>query len=40
MVFTMNQLPELPQMISQYGIVTPAGIQSLYPELANNTKII
>lgn len=33
MVFTMNQLPELPEMISQYGIVTPAGMQSLYPEL-------
>jgi len=33
MVFTMSQLPELPEMISQYGIVTPAGMQSLYPEL-------
>lgn len=38
MVFTMNQLPELPQMISQYGIVTPAGIQTLYPELAKNIE--
>ena len=38
MVFTMNQLPELPEMISQYGIVTPVGIQSLYPELSNNTE--
>jgi tRNA-2-methylthio-N6-dimethylallyladenosine synthase len=28
-VFTMNELPELPEMISQYGMVTPAGIQSL-----------
>lgn len=33
MVFTMSQLPELPEMINQYGIVTPAGMQSLYPEL-------
>ena len=35
MVFTMSQLPELPEMISQYGIVTPAGMQNLYPELNN-----
>ena len=33
MVFTMNQLPELPEMINQYGVVTPAGMQSLHPEL-------
>ncbi len=33
LVFTMNQLPDLPEMISQYGIVTPAGMQGLYPEL-------
>ncbi len=36
MVFTMSQLPELPEMINQYGIVTPAGMQSLYPELNDN----
>ncbi len=36
MVFTMSQLPELPEMINQYGIVTPAGMQSLYPELTDN----
>ena len=29
MVFTMSELPELPEMIQQYGIVTPAGMQSL-----------
>lgn len=29
MVFPMSELPEFPQMIRQYGIVTPAGIQSL-----------
>ncbi len=26
LVFTMSELPELPLMISQYGIVTPAGL--------------
>ncbi|MDG1135447.1 MAG: MiaB/RimO family radical SAM methylthiotransferase [Bacteroidales bacterium] len=26
MVFTMSQLPELPEMINHYGIVTPAGL--------------
>ena len=36
MVFTMSQLPELPEMINQYGIVTPAGMQSIYPELNND----
>ena len=29
LVFPMSELPEFPQMIQQYGIVTPAGIQSL-----------
>lgn len=29
MVFTMSELPTLPEMIQQYGIVTPAGMQSL-----------
>ncbi len=29
MVFTMSELPGLPEMIQQYGIVTPAGMQSL-----------
>ncbi len=29
MVFPMSELPEFPDMIRQYGIVTPAGIQSL-----------
>ncbi|MBC8319219.1 MAG: MiaB/RimO family radical SAM methylthiotransferase [Bacteroidetes bacterium] len=33
MVFEISQLPELPEMISQYGIVTPAGIQTLYSDL-------
>jgi len=28
MVFTMSELPDLPEMIQQYGIVTPAGMQS------------
>lgn len=27
MVFPMNELPEFPRMMSQYGIVTPAGLQ-------------
>ena len=35
MVFTMSQLPELHEMIGQYGIVTPAGMQGIYPELNN-----
>jgi len=29
LVFPMSDLPELPQMIHQYGIVTPAGMQSM-----------
>lgn len=29
MVFPMSDLPEFPNMIKQYGIVTPAGLQSL-----------
>jgi len=29
LVFSMNELPELPDMIRQYGVVTPAGIQTL-----------
>jgi len=29
MVFAMSELPELPEMIQQYGIVTPAGLQGL-----------
>ena len=29
MVFPMSELPNFPEMISQYGIVTPAGMQSL-----------
>ncbi len=28
-VFTMNELPSFPEMINQYGIVTPAGLQPL-----------
>ena len=32
MVFTMSELPELPEMVQQYGIVTPAGMQSLDKE--------
>lgn len=29
LVFPMSELPSLPEMISQYGIVTPAGLQQL-----------
>lgn len=29
LVFPMSDLPELPQMIHQYGIVTPAGMQAM-----------
>ncbi len=29
LVFAMNELPDLPEMIRQYGMVTPAGLQSL-----------
>ncbi len=28
-VFSMNELPSFPEMINQYGMVTPAGLQSL-----------
>ncbi len=39
MVFTMSQLPEFPQMISQYGIVTPAGIQTGFADdIVKNEK--
>lgn len=33
MVFNMSDLTELPTMISQYGIVSPAGMQTLDPGL-------
>jgi tRNA-2-methylthio-N6-dimethylallyladenosine synthase len=32
LVFAMNELPDLPDMIWQYGIVTPAGMQNLDKE--------
>ena len=35
MVFPMSDLPEFPTMIKQYGIVTPAGLQSLDNGLAD-----
>jgi tRNA-2-methylthio-N6-dimethylallyladenosine synthase len=35
MVFPMSDLPEFPTMIQQYGIVTPAGLQSLDKGLAD-----
>lgn len=38
LVFTMSELPELPEMINQYGIVTPAGLQSIHPELNPTTE--
>ena len=31
LVFTMNELPQLPDMIRQYGIVTPAGMDKINP---------
>ncbi len=31
LVFTMNELPKLPDMIRQYGIVTPASLKDLNP---------
>ncbi len=37
-VTTMSQLPELPEMINQYGVVTQAGLQSQYPGLRDLTK--
>ncbi len=33
LVFTMNQLPELPDMIKQYGIVSPHSVQDQLPEI-------
>ena len=38
LVFPMSDLPEFPEMIQQYGIVTPAGIQSLDNGLAEMEK--
>ena len=32
LVFTMSELPDLPDMIHQYGVVTPAGTQTLDKE--------
>ena len=29
MIFAMSELPQFPEMIYQYGVVTPAGMQSL-----------
>lgn len=44
LVFKMSDLPELPDMISQYGIVSPAAMQSLdagFQDLErNNTKSV
>ena len=31
LVFTMNELPQLPEMIRQYGIVTPAALKDVNP---------
>ena len=38
LVFPVSQLPQLPEMISQYGVVTPAGMQSLDPGFADLVK--
>ncbi len=32
LVFPINELPTFPEMIAQYGIVTPAGLQQNHPE--------
>lgn len=40
MVFTMNQLPELPEMIKHYGIVTPHSIQDQLPEVVFHNNSI
>jgi tRNA-2-methylthio-N6-dimethylallyladenosine synthase len=37
-VTTMSQLPELPEMILQYGVVSQVGIQSQYPDLEKSVK--
>ncbi len=39
MVFPMSELPNFPEMISQYGIVTPAGMQSLDKGLQDIKRI-
>jgi tRNA-2-methylthio-N6-dimethylallyladenosine synthase len=39
MVFPMSELPNFPEMISQYGIVTPAGMQSLDKGLKDLQRI-
>ena len=31
LVFTMNELPQLPEMIRQYGVVTPASLKEVNP---------
>lgn len=43
LVFKMSDLPELPDMISQYGIVSPAAMQSLdagFQDLEKNKKSV
>jgi tRNA-2-methylthio-N6-dimethylallyladenosine synthase len=39
LVFAMSELPHLPDMIRQYGIVTPAGMQSLDKDFEHLNKV-
>ena len=39
MVFTMSELPDLPEMINQYGIVTPTALQTIYPNNEQNNTV-
>ena len=38
LVFAMSELPGLPDMIRQYGVVTPAGMQTLDSEFENRME--
>lgn len=38
LVFTMDELPDLPDMIRQYGVVTPASLQSPEASLAGSKE--
>ncbi len=39
LVFTMSELPAFPDMIRQYGIVTPAGMQTLDKDFENRVAV-
>ena len=39
LIFQMSELAQLPQMIREYGVVTPAGLKTLQPVMPKNEHI-